>query len=180
MKPVISDQYKEMNKQLHADKPEYGADAQKDAAGVVKFARKSESKIILDFGCGKGALKPAIALLAPDLTVLEFDPAIEGKDQLPTEPVDLIAAMDVMEHIEPEYLTGVLESMCALKPRLVIMKIALTPAKKFLSDGRNAHILLQPPSWWRAQLDQYFQVRNAQEMLPLHYMYIGSPLPART
>lgn len=174
-RPVISDTYKALNKQLHDDKAEYGADAQKDAQGVVNFARKTGSRTILDFGCGKGSLKPAILELAPEMTVLEFDPAIEGKDTLPTQPVDLIAAMDVMEHIEPEYLTAVLESMCALKPRLVIMKIALTPAQKTLPDGRNAHILLQPPAWWRETLDRHFQVRNAQE-LAIHYLYIGTPL----
>lgn len=64
--------------------------------------------------------------------------------------------------------------MVALRPRVVILKIALTPAQKTLPDGRNAHILLQPASWWREQLCQYFQVRNAQE-LPLHYLYIGRP-----
>ncbi len=174
-KSVISDAYKEMNKQLHSDKPEYGADAQKDAQGVVTFARKSDCRVILDFSCGKGTLKPAITAIAPDLTVLEFDPAIEGKDTLPSQPVDMIAAMDVMEHIEPEYLTAVLESMCALKPRLVLMKIALTPAQKTLPDGRNAHILLRPAGWWRETLDKYFQVRNCKE-LPLHYVYIGMPL----
>lgn len=174
-KPVISDSYKALNKQLHTEKAEYGADAQKDAAGVVNFARKTGARVILDFGCGKGSLKPAIAAIAPELTVLEFDPAIEGKDTLPTQPVDLIAAMDVMEHIEPEFLTAVLESMCDLKPRLVIMKIALTPAQKTLPDGRNAHILLKPSAWWRETLDRHFQVRNCQE-LAMHFMYIGVPL----
>ncbi|MBY0509967.1 MAG: class I SAM-dependent methyltransferase [Rhodospirillaceae bacterium] len=155
----------------------YGADAAKDAAGVVKFARKYDAKTVLDFGCGKGTLKPAIAAAAPDLTIFEFDPAIPGKETLPTAQIDVIAAMDVMEHIEPEYLDSVLETMRDMRPKLVILKIALTPAQKTLPDGRNAHILLKPAAWWMEQLQRYFTPRNAQE-LPLHFMFIGTPVPS--
>jgi len=174
-KPLISPEYIALNKQLHADHATYGADAAKDAAGIVKFARGLGCKSVLDYGCGKGTLKPAILAIAPDLTVLEYDPAVDGKDELPGEAVDLVAAMDVMEHIEPEYLDGVLQTMAGLKPKLVILKIALTPAKKTLPDGRNAHILLKPSAWWFEKLQSYFAVTNCQE-LPLHFVYIGVPL----
>lgn len=173
-KPLISPTYAALNRALHAEQHTYGADAAKDAAGIVKFARKEACGSVLDYGCGKGTLKPAILAIAPDLKVYEYDPAVPGKEHLPDHAVDLVAAMDVMEHIEPEMLPAVLESMVALRPKVVILKIALTPAQKTLPDGRNAHILLQPASWWREQLSQYLQVRNAQE-LPLHYLYIGRP-----
>jgi hypothetical protein len=175
-KPLISPEYMALNKRLHADKPSYGADAAKDAAGIVKFARAADCSCILDYGCGKGTLKPAIQAIAPDLRVLEYDPAVEGKDQLPEGEVDLIAAMDVMEHIEPAYLDAVLHTMAGLRPKLVILKIALTPAKKNLPDGRNAHILLQPSAWWFEKLQGFFAVTKCQE-LPLHFVYIGEPLP---
>jgi 2-polyprenyl-3-methyl-5-hydroxy-6-metoxy-1,4-benzoquinol methylase len=174
-KPLISPEYAELNRAMHAQQPVYGAAAAKDAAGLVKYARKENCRTILDYGCGKGSLKPAIAAIAPDFIVYEYDPAVPGKERLPSHQVDLIAAMDVMEHIEPELLDAVLESMVALRPKLVILKIALTPAQKTLPDGRNAHILLRPSAWWAEQLAGYFTAQKAKE-LPLHFLFIGHPL----
>ena len=181
MVTVISPEYAALNKQLHEAHEEYGAAADRDAPGVVKFARKYGAKSLLDFGCGKGVLKPALSRLAPELEVYEFDPAVPGKDTLPAMPVDVIAAMDVMEHIEPEYLDAVLQSMVGLAPKIVIMKICLVPAQKTLPDVRNAHILLKPSSWWAEYLARYFSPRNAQELkdrtgAPTHFMYIAQPL----
>lgn len=179
---LISPEYAEMNRQLHAESAVYGIAAARDAAGVVKFARKFGCASILDFGCGKGSLRPAVLEIAPEMTVLEFDPAIAGKDALPAAPVDCVAGMDVMEHIEPDYLEAVLETIHGLASKLVILKIALIPAQKTLPDGRNAHILLMPSVWWAERLERHFRPVMAQELIgegtgkPAHFMYIGTPL----
>src|SRR5690349_2220578 len=99
--PVISPAYAEMNRRLHEDKPEYGVGATFDAPTILALCRQNGFSSVLDFGCGKGALKQALATAAPEITVLEFDPAVPGKDTLPTQPFDLLVALDVMEHIEP-------------------------------------------------------------------------------
>jgi hypothetical protein len=31
-------------------------------------------------------------------------------------------------------------------------RIACYPAKKHLPDGRNAHLIVQPPEWWRDRM----------------------------
>ncbi len=174
MKPVISPEYAAMNRQLHDDKPEYGVGAAKDAASVVKLARSAGYTVVLDYGCGKGALKPAVLALAPELTVLEFDPAVPGKDALPTQAVHLVAALDVMEHIEPEYLDGVLQTMCDLKPHGVVLKIALIPANKTLPDGRNAHLIVEAADWWKARLEHFFKPFTTQD-LKTHFLFYGTP-----
>ncbi len=130
IRQTISHEYAEMNRQLHNEKPEYGAAAENDAPAVAKYARKVGAKTLLDFGCGKGTLKPALMQIAPEISVFEYDPAVPGKEALPAHAVDVVAAMDVMEHIEPDYLTAVLQTMISLQPKIVIMKISLTPAKK--------------------------------------------------
>jgi hypothetical protein len=40
--------------------------------------------------------------------------------------------------------------------------ISLVPAKKTLPDGRNAHLILQTPDWWRDKLSSYFVITNEQ------------------
>jgi hypothetical protein len=173
--PVISPEYAALNRQLHNEMDTYGAAAARDAAGVVKVARQTGCNRILDFGCGKGSLKPAIYEIAPEMVVLEFDPAIPGKENMPAENVDLVAAMDVMEHIELEYLDNVLTTMCSLNPKIVLMKISLRPADKNLPDGRNAHILLKPIPWWKERLAPYFKTRHTQETADV-FVFIGKPL----
>ena len=33
--------------------------------------------------------------------------------------------------------------------------IACHPAKKKLRDGRNAHLIIEQPNWWRNKLEKY-------------------------
>jgi 2-polyprenyl-3-methyl-5-hydroxy-6-metoxy-1,4-benzoquinol methylase len=173
---TISDAYRTLNKQLHDETPGYGAKADARAPDLVKLATKNGFKTILDYGCGKGALKPAVATMAPQLTVLEYDPAIEGKETLPTEPVDMIAALDVMEHIEPEFLDSALQSMHALKPKCVFLLVSTRPATKTLADGRNAHLIVEKKEWWLPRLTAYFHQAHCVEF-PTSFLFIGIPLP---
>jgi hypothetical protein len=174
-KALISDRYKAMNKRLHADHSDYGIVGGSKATAIVKMARERGFKTILDYGCGKGTFKAAVKKIAPDLTVLEFDPAVKGKDSLPTKQPDLIVALDVMEHIEPEYLDAVLSTMHGLKPRLVVLLISVQPAEKTLPDGRNAHLIVQPPEWWHEKLSKYFRTVDVDESMS-HFNFTGSPL----
>lgn len=175
MPQIISPEYLALNKHLHAEEPHYGAHGDHGAAHVVKMARDNRFKSILDYGCGKGSMKPAILKIAPEMTVYEFDPAIEGKDVLPTVPIDFLIAMDVMEHIEPDYLDSVFETMRDLRPRLVMLQIALTKALKTLPDGRNAHLIVELPEWWMARAGAYFKQEHIQ-VTPSHLIYYGTPL----
>lgn len=175
MSPVISPEYAEMNRQLHAALPDYGTAGHIQAKYVIHLCRKYGQKVVLDYGCGKGTLKPAVAGLAPEITVLEFDPAIAGKDVLPSQSVDLIVALDVMEHIEPQHLGAVLQAMKDLKPKSVFLGISTHPANKILPDGRNAHLIVEPPEWWLAQLAPYFTTIEVQEGKNGHVIYRGAP-----
>jgi len=175
IRPLISPEYAALNQRLHETNAAYGAGAAKSAHGLIEHARRFQCSIILDYGCGKGTLKPAIEALAPDLQVLEFDPAIPGKETLPSQRPDLIIARDVMEHIEPDFLDGVLGTMSDLKPRVVVLSISLVPAKKSLPDGRNAHLIVEDMSWWNARLSRYFTPLTSAET-PGHLLYIGVPL----
>ena len=36
------------------------------------------------------------------------------------------------------------------------------PAAKVLSDGRNAHLIQKPSSWWLKKLTDYFEILHLQ------------------
>ncbi|WP_088347767.1 MULTISPECIES: 6-hydroxymethylpterin diphosphokinase MptE-like protein [Rhodomicrobium] len=152
---LISDDYRRLNRELHETNPHYG----NDNFGWSRFAKQLVQGggylTVLDYGAGKGNLK--IALSDLPVSVQEYDPAIEGKDGEP-EPAELVVCTDVLEHIEPENLNAVLRHLRELTQKRLFVTISTRLAGKTLADGRNAHLLVKPPVWWRAKLLKYFQI----------------------
>ena len=60
---------------------------------------------------------------------------------------------DVLEHITEEDIPWVLDKLFRHARHFVYAVAACYPAKKLLPDGQNAHCTLQPPEWWREQLE---------------------------
>lgn len=139
---LITEQYREINANLHNSNSDYGTSSSRWASTIVDLSIRFETRDILDYGCGKGLLKKSLKW-----PVREYDPAIPGKDSLP-EPADIVACTDVLEHIEPECLEHVLDDIQRVTRKIVFMTIATRPAKKVLSDGRNAHLIQQPLPFW--------------------------------
>ena len=121
---LITDQYRELNAQLHNTNPNYGVSSSHWAPLVMALSNKVGTRDILDYGCGKGLLKNTLVW-----PIREYDPAIPGKDA-PPEPADLVACTDVLEHIEPECLEHVLNDLQRLTREIAFLNIATRPAKK--------------------------------------------------
>jgi len=156
---LISDEYRHANAEMHAQKAHYGSNGHRNAKVVRDLLAMHQCATVLDYGCGKGTL--AAALRTVDVEVNEYDPAIPGKDHAPF-PADLVACTDVLEHIEPECLGEVLDDLRRLTRKVLFVAVHTGPAAKTLPDGRNAHLIQQPPSWWLPQLQErmaleYFQ-----------------------
>lgn len=149
---LISYEYLQMQKQLHAAPRGYGGRGDKWAGIVLQLALEYDCTSILDYGCGQGSLarvlrsKPLGAI-----RVAEYDPAIPGKDHLP-DFADLVNVTDVLEHIEPRRLSAVLKHIRLLARKVVFAVISTKDSNKYLTDGRNAHLIIQPGSWWKDQL----------------------------
>ena len=76
----------------------------------------------------------------------------------------MVACIDVLEHIEPAYLTGVLDDLKRLTEGVAFLSIHTGPAVKVLSDGRNAHLIQQPMEWWLPQIWERFDLQTVQLM----------------
>ena len=89
--------------------------------------------------------------------VTEYDPGIESKNKTP-EPQEYVVCVDVLEHIEPEFIDNVLDDL----KRVIINKgfftISCREALMILSDGRNAHLIQKPREWWKEKLLKRFNV----------------------
>lgn len=151
---LISPEYARLNAELHTSEPEYGIGGSQWGFDVLDILERHGLKSVLDYGCGKGEL----ARFLRDRHVLEYDPAIEGKAH--AGHADLVVCTDVLEHIEPGCLDAVLAHLKDCTDRRLFFNIATRPALKVLADGRNAHLLVKSPDWWRERLQEHFVIER--------------------
>ena len=174
MARLISDASQKLNDDLHKSDPTYGTKAAKHAPAVANFVVTTQAASLLDYGCGKGMLKPALQELCPSLDIREYDPAIAGKSVRP-DPADVVVCLDVMEHIEPETLQDVLSDIRSVTKRYAIFTVAVKEAKKVLADGRNAHLIVQPKTWWAEQFAPHFNTVDLNDFGDHWFFAVLSP-----
>jgi hypothetical protein len=149
---LISPEYRNLNRQLHDDRLEYGMGGGRHADTVIKLKDGTKSASVLDYGCGKGYLAKALPF-----PIWEYDPAVPGKDMAP-RPADLCVCTDVLEHVEPDKLQYVLGDLARCTQRFGYFVIHTTAAKKCYADGRNTHLIQQGLEWWRSKLAKHFTI----------------------
>lgn len=149
-------QYAELQKELHARNVGYGTSGHKHAQHVLDLSKQLETREILDYGCGQMGLQKALPF-----PITNYDPFIRGSDSDP-EVHDLVVCSDVLEHIEPACLEEVLKHLHWLTRKMLFVDVAQRLAKKELADGRNAHLIIKPTSWWIAQFAPFFDVKSLQ------------------
>lgn len=149
---LISESYKNLNEELHTLNPNYGVSGSRYADRVRIIADEINAASVLDYGCGKGTLAQSIGF-----PIFEYDPAVQWKQSRP-EPADLVVCTDVLEHIEPELIDEVIHDLYSLTKKRLFFSIALTKAQKTLSDGRNAHLIVENVEWWKKKLSAKFSI----------------------
>ncbi len=147
---IIDKQYQQQIQEMHA-KGKFNNGA-KQFSLVRPFVEKYQPTTLLDFGCGKGALIEAIHAEWPSIEVSGYDPGNPKFEQWPTHSFDTVISTDAIEHIEPEHLDNTLKMIASIMQRCGFFRIACHPAKKKLPDGRNAHLIVQEPDWWRQRI----------------------------
>lgn len=152
---LITEDYRALNRSLHEDRRDYGVQGHIWADAVVDLLGLYDLTSVLDYGCGKGSLR----LTLKGFDVREYDPAIPGKDETP-QPAHLVTCFDVLEHVEPDCLESVLSDLKRCTQRILAVNICVVPALKCLADGRNAHLIVETPDWWRLRLSKHFHIEQ--------------------
>jgi hypothetical protein len=156
MTNLISDDYLKLQQELHKN-PLYGF-ASKRYAGLIHTTMiQYDLQSLSDYGAGKKRLYSTLA-----------ENGLEPRDYYPYDPTfpeygeartaDLVACIDVLEHIEPELLDNVLDDLQRLVTNTGLFTIHTGPAGKVLADGRNAHLIQEDYAWWVKKLDQRFRI----------------------
>jgi hypothetical protein len=161
--PLISEEYLRLQQSLHKD-PNYGVASMAYAPIVAQVMKAAGATELLDYGAGKGRLGVALREHMPSpVTVNHYDPAIPEWSS-PAQPCSFVACIDVLEHIEPALIDNVLDDLQRVTAGVGVFTVHTGSAIKVLSDGRNAHLIQQPPSWWLPRLMSRFELVQFSRM----------------
>ena len=148
---LISSAYIAEQKLLH-EQEAYGSRGYNWGYLVAGIAVIEKCQTILDYGCGKATMGRTLNTAGFNCT--SYDPGVEKFAKAPAA-VDLVACVDVLEHIEPDCLDAVLDHIAKLARKVLFVAISTRPAKRWLTDGRNAHLIVQDgPTFWRPKFEE--------------------------
>lgn len=153
---MYSQKYIEELRVVHADKSRikgFGGKT-KNLGKFRKYVEQWQPLTLLDYGCGKGGILSDLQSRYRHIRCTGYDPAVTMFNNEPQQ-VECVFSNDVLEHIEPEYLNQVLVHINQLSTKYVWLRIDTVPARKRLSDGRNAHLILENQTWWTEQINRY-------------------------
>ena len=143
---LITQSYIDQLKQMHNQPEKKLGFGTQPPGKLVEILKNSQSLSVLDFGCGKGEILSQVQKLFPKKQIMGYDPGVEVFSHYPLG-IDFIYSVDVLEHVEPEFIDEVLRKLVNEGEHQYHL-IACCPAKKNLPDGRNCHLIIEQPNWW--------------------------------
>lgn len=158
-RPVISEDYRRQQQALH-ENPHYGVASINMAPLVQKLIAQLGVRSLSDYGAGKQNLYKTLKAAGVEVDYRPYDPAFPDYGE--PRAADLVCCIDVLEHIEPEFLDNVLDDLQRITVRHGFFSIHTGPAVKVLNDGRNAHLIQKPSSWWLPKLCERFEILHLQ------------------
>jgi len=170
---LISPEYLAQQAHLHAT-TNYGVASIKYAPLVTEIINRLEISHLLDYGCGKNMNLGKHIKPNHKLQYQAYDPCVEELSGLPV-PAQMVACIDVLEHIEPDCLDNVLDHIAKLTEAVAFLTVHTGPAGKTLPDGRNAHIIQEPMEWWLPKLLQRFELQTVQVRHHQAFYVVGFP-----
>jgi len=160
---LITETYRDMQRDLHRN-PDYGVASVEYAPMVAEVMQAVGTRELLDYGAGKGRLGLTLNNMFDEkFTIHHYDPAIPEWSK-PPAPCRFVACIDVLEHIEPDLIDNVLDDLKRVTSHVGFFSVDTHAAVKVLSDGRNAHLIQQPASWWLPKFMERFELARFNRM----------------
>jgi len=153
MSKLISDEYKKLLELQHQKDKTWGDSSTCYIGKIKELIHIYNIKEVLDYGCGKAALKR-------ELDAVEYygyDPGIPEYIAIP-EPREFVICTDVLEHVELGLEDNVIVDLSRCTNRIGFFVISTRAAAIHLYDGRNAHLIQQPTRWWLPKFCNCFNI----------------------
>jgi hypothetical protein len=159
---LISEDYRKQQEALHAT-GNYGVMGERYAPLVSQIIDRLKITHLLDYGCGSNCSLARALKVPHSLKYQAYDAGVARFSGSPV-PAQMVACIDVLEHIEPDYLDRVLDHLRTLTEGVCFLSVHTGPALKVLSDGRNAHLIQEPMQWWLPKIWERFELQTVQGM----------------
>jgi hypothetical protein len=160
---LITEEYREIQRDLHRN-PEYGVASVQYAPMVAEIMEAVGTRELLDYGAGKGRLGTTLNSMFDEKFVIHhYEPAVPEWSK-PPAPCNFVACIDVLEHIEPDLIDNVLDDLKRVTAGVGFFSVDTNPAQKILRDGRNAHLIQKPASWWLPKFMERFELARFNRM----------------
>ncbi len=157
---TITENYLNLQSELHKN-PNYGIASLSFAPIVADIIKHSSVKSVSDYGAGKKNLLVGLAKAGiNNIDYFPYDPVFPEYGT--PKSASLVCCIDVLEHVEPEKLDAVINELASITTELGFFSIHMGPAGKILADGRNAHLIQKPSSWWLGRLINHFEILHLQ------------------
>lgn len=170
---TISNEYLNLQIALHKD-PFYGVASLTYAPIIKQVAQQLGAHSISDYGAGKCNLR--IGLEKNGLSGFDYfpyDPAFPGYGE--PKAADLVCCVDVLEHVEEDYLPNVIDDLVRITTNIGFFTVATGPAQKVLADGRNAHLIQRHSAWWLEKFLPFFNIEHLENDA-LGFWFVVRPL----
>lgn len=151
--------YESLLKQAHQEHIEtgkgWGTTGGRNFGGTLLqfLERRKDIGSVLDFGCGHGTLGEYILSAGWGGSWTNYDPGLLAYSDMPSGEYDLVVSSDVLEHLEPDHVDSTIEELRSLAKKAMFHHIACQENKGRLPDGRDAHLSVHEPRWWREKFD---------------------------
>lgn len=169
---LFTPKYQEQQRLLH-ETGTYGFGGNKKANYqriIDTLLNAFQCNSVLDYGCGPKALLGNA--INPPVEYTGYD--IVQPWRHASVPHDMVVMIDVLEHIEPDCLHDVLDHIQSLTKKVFFASVHTAPAKKFLEDGRNAHLIQKPMAWWFPKLAARFTIQQVMRVSNLEFFVIAT------
>lgn len=156
---LLSDYYRSVLEKEHSN-TKWGIASLEYAAHIADLMQKKNFNEILDYGAGQGNLEQSLKQFIPNVKVYNYDPGIPKWSDIPN-PCEMVACIDVLEHVEPEYLDSVLTDLERVIINFGFITVSSKLAGRILNNGWNAHICIKSAKEWNKLLQERFFLENS-------------------
>lgn len=134
---------------------------------IAELVEAHSPTSLLDFGCGRGIqyLGQRVHERWGGLLPHCYDIGVNGLNQLPDRTFDGVICTDVLEHIHRDDVPEVLSQIfgCVAPGGFVFLGISCRPSKKKLPNKMDAHLTVEPPSWWIAEITEAMRASGKEQ-----------------
>ena len=135
----------------------YDISGEKYALDVLRLCVLEKTRDVLEYGWDQGPLENALGF-----PIRKYDPSLPILHRRP-KPADIVACINVLEHVEPERLEEILDDLRRVTRKMGYLVVGTVAGRYFLPNGGTAHQIQEGFHWWLPKLEARFRILEVSE-----------------